>query len=318
MEARLAAVTGATGFLGRHIVRALVADGWRVRALVRRDPVDPLWRDLRPEVVPGDLDDRDGLARLCRGANAVVHAAGLIKARREAAFRAVNVTGAERVATVARAQAPGAAFVLVSSLAARAPGLSAYARSKRDAEDAVQQALGGGAQVVRPCALYGPGDRETLGLFRAAAASPVLPVLHDDARICLMHAADAARAVAALAGRAAGPAVTLSDARTDGYSWREIMTAAAEAVGKRSRLAPLPPAALRALGMAADATRLLGAATVLGSGKVRELMHRDWSVRPAEQAHASLAPQFDLRRGFRDTVGWYREAGWLTPARPVS
>src|SRR5678815_2834518 len=62
LTGRLAAVTGATGFLGRQIVRALAADGWSVRVLARRDPVDPLWRDLAPDVVLGDVADEAALS----------------------------------------------------------------------------------------------------------------------------------------------------------------------------------------------------------------------------------------------------------------
>ena len=310
MEPRLAAVTGGTGFLGCHIVRALVADGWRVRVLVRRDPVGPLWRGLRPEVVPGDLDDRASLERLCRGAQAVVHAAGLVKARSEAALRDVNVAGAARVAAVAQAQEPEARFVLVSSLAAREPHLSAYARSKCDGEDAVQQALGGGAQVVRPCAVYGPGDRETLALFRAAAASPVLPVLDETARVCLVHAADAAGAVAALAAGPAGPPLALSDLRADGYGWREIMTVAAEAVGRRPRLTRLPPLTLRALGASVDAARRLGATPMLESGKVRELLHR--GLERGERGAMGARPRAAIRLARRfSTDCRLVQGGWI-------
>ncbi|MBE7216899.1 MAG: NAD-dependent epimerase/dehydratase family protein [Caulobacteraceae bacterium] len=314
MEAPLAAVTGGTGFLGRHLVAALLADGWRVRALVRRSPGDASWPEGRVELVAGDLDDAGSLERLCRGAQAVVHAAGAIKARRRSTFEAVNVTGAAATAAAAaRAAAPGAAFVLVSSLAAREPGLSAYAQSKRRGEDAVRRALGEAACVARPCALYGPGDRETLALFRAASG-PVAPVLAPRARVCLMHGADAGRALAALARAPAAGVVELSDARPQGYGWREIMSAAAQAVGARPRQVRVPAAAIRALGLLGDVGRRLGASPMLTSGKARELLHEDWSVGAAT---AAPAPEYDLARGFSQTVAWYRARGWLPPAQAL-
>ncbi len=195
---RLVAVTGATGFLGRHLIHALTRDGWRVRVLARREPAPWIAEDA-PEVVRGDLADADALTRLCAGADAVVHAAGLVRARRDAEFAQVNAEGAERVAAIVRRAAPEAAFLLVSSLAAREPQLSPYARSKRDAEDLVQAIWGGIAQVARPCAVYGPGDVASGPLFRTAARWPVLPGPSDPrARLTLVHVADCARDIAAM------------------------------------------------------------------------------------------------------------------------
>ena len=316
MDRGLAALTGGTGFLGRHIARALAADGWRVRLLARRDPADVLGPGATPEVVLGDLADRAALGRLCAGADLVVHAAGLVRAPGLAAFRVVNVQGARAVVKAALA-AGRARFVLVSSLAAREPQLSAYARSKREGEEAVLAMLGQAARVVRPCAVYGPGDRETLALFAAAARSPVLPVLRPDARITLIHVEDAARAIAAFA---ADPAprpslAALCDARADGYGLGEIMATAAAAVGRRPRLVVAPDAALRAAGRLGDLAGRLGAPFALTSGKAREVLHRDWSVATAEGWPGAPAPRFGLADGFAHTVAAHRAAGWLAPRR---
>ena len=78
---RLVAITGATGFLGQHLVRAFADDGWRVRILSRRDPISPFWSGLAPEVICGALSDDDALRSLCDGAEVVVHAGGLIGGR---------------------------------------------------------------------------------------------------------------------------------------------------------------------------------------------------------------------------------------------
>src|SRR5436190_1019910 len=121
-----AAVTGATGFLGRRLVPALVERGWEARALVRRAPETGLWDAAAPDLVRGDLADEAALRTLCDGVDAVIHAAGLIKARNRAAFFEANEAGARRVAQAAG----GARVLLVSSLAAREPRLSDYAASK--------------------------------------------------------------------------------------------------------------------------------------------------------------------------------------------
>lgn len=306
---RLAAVTGATGFLGRQIVRALAEQGWRVRVLARRDPVDSLWREAEPQVILGDLDDAFALERLCADAEVVIHAAGLVKGRNRAAFDAVNVAGARRVAAAAR-HTPH--VVLVSSLAAREPHLSHYSASKRAGEAAMAEALGDRLTIVRPCAIYGPGDREMLPVFQAAATVPVLPIFDDRARVAMIHVEDAAlQTVALAAAPSAGRIVALCDARRDGYSWRELMTAAARASGRTPRLTPIPKAFVHALGITNDFTALLGAAPMLTSAKARELLHPDWSVATHELWEGGPPARHDLESGFAATAAWYRTAAWM-------
>ncbi|MDB5448758.1 MAG: epimerase [Phenylobacterium sp.] len=301
------AVTGATGFLGRHLVRALAEAGWSVRALVRRDPV-AAFGATETEVVIGGLADAAAMARLCAGAEVLVHAAGLVKARSRAEFQAVNAEGARRAALAAE-QAGVPRMVLVSSLAAREPQLSAYAASKAAGEAAAAEVLGERLAILRPPAIYGPGDLETLAVFRLAACSPLLPTFDPRARIAMIHAADAARQIAAAA---AGPPerspAALSDARPEGYGWREIAEAAAEAVGRRSRPVRLPGAALALAGAAGSLARALGGNPMLTPGKARELRWPDWSVRPDELWAAAPRAEFGLRDGFAQTVRWWREA----------
>jgi nucleoside-diphosphate-sugar epimerase len=275
-----------------------------VRALARRDAPD-----LDAEVVRGELADPRALAALCAGADLVVHAAGVVKARRPGDFHEVNVEGARRVAEAAR---EAGRVVLVSSLTAREPQLSAYAASKRAAEAAMAAALGDRLSIARPPAIYGPGDRELLPVFRAADALPVLPVFGAQARIAMIHVEDAARQIAALAALPGGATVALSDGRTGGYSWRELMQAAATACGRRTpALAPVPGLVVHALGAANDISALLGATRMLSSGKARELMHPNWSLGPEEWSKALPSARYGLAEGFADTVAWYRSAAWM-------
>lgn len=306
---RLAAVTGATGFLGRQLVRVLAQDGWAVRVLARRDPVDPLWREIEPQVVVGDLADDAALMRLAQGADVLIHAAGLVKAANRAAFHAVNAEGAHRVALAAR-DVPHT--VLVSSLTAREPGLSHYAASKRAGEEAMRVVLGPRLSVVRPCAIYGPGDRELLPVFQAAAVLPVLPVLSETARVAMIHVEDAARQTAAVAAAPSeGRVVALCDDRPEGYGWRELMGAAARACGREPRFAPVPQLLIHALGITNDFTALFGAAPMLTSAKARELLHPNWAVAPEERMPGRAPARYDVASGFSATVAWYRTAAWM-------
>jgi nucleoside-diphosphate-sugar epimerase len=264
-----------------------------------------------PEVVPGDLGDERALATLCHGVDVVIHAAGLVKARSRSAFDAVNVEGARRVAEAARAADVGH-VVLVSSLTAREPQLSHYAASKHAGERAMSEVLGGRLSIVRPCAIYGPGDVELLPVFQAAAVSPVLPVPSERARIAMIHVDDVARQTAFLAAaQPTGRAHALSDGRPEGYGWRELMTAAAAACGARPRLAPVPRAILHAIGITNDFTMLLGRTAMLSSAKVRELLHPEWSLSPEERHTGLPDARYGLTDGFEHTVAWYRSAAWM-------
>ena len=312
----LVALTGATGFIGRHLVVALYQAGFRLRLLLRREPDVPEWRGLPgPEVVAGALDDEAALDRLVEGADVVIHLAGLIKAARRRDFFAVNRDGAAAMARAVERVAPGARFVLVSSLAAREPQLSDYAASKRAGEGAVLEVLGERASVLRPSVVYGPGDRETLVFFQLAGKR-LVPLLGSAAsRAATIHVADLVRLIVAMA-RAPGTGAEVrsaADDRPQGYSWEELLGAAARAVGNAApRFVRAPRALLGGVALVGDLAKLFGSSSMISSQKLRELRHPDWSVAAAERATApGWAAQFDLERGFADAVAWYRKAGWL-------
>lgn len=285
-----------------------MAHGRSVRVLARR-PTAATWDGASPEVVIGDLDDREALAALTRDADVVIHGAGLIKAMSLAEFMAVNRDGTARLA-----ETTGGRMLQISSLAARKPSLSHYAASKRAGEAAAREILGDRLMVLRPPAIYGPGDRETLGLFQAAGVSPVMPMPADArARLALAHSDDVAALIIECLGRAWTPGVfAVGGARPDGYGWREIFETAATAVGRKPILLPLPAWALRAAGAGAELVGAVrGTPMIFNRGKVRELLHRDWSVPRSSLPPGAETPFRDLKSGFEHAIEWYREAGWL-------
>jgi len=314
--ARLAAVTGATGFLGRYIVGALAAAGWQVRVLARRDIAHPQLDGLTIQSIAGDLSNRAALSALIDGADIVVHAAGLIKAANAAAFRAVNVDGTANLVAAINGCAQRKHLVLVSSMVTRESGLSAYAETKRGGENVVMTALNAphGWTIAKPCAIYGPWDKETLSIFQAVARG-IFPSMHGpEARVALIHAADAAAAIAALCDRPpARQSYELTDRRIEGYAWNEVVSAAEAAIGKKALRVPLPAIAVRAAGAINTALAgVLGRSPIFTSGKAREILHGDWgSALDCQPPRAIWQPQIDLDAGFRETVAWYRDRKWL-------
>ncbi len=236
----LVALTRATGFIGRRLVPLLAADGWRVRLLLRRDPVVPEWRGVEMQVVAGGLDDAAALRQFAAGAAAVVHVAGMIKAARRRQYYAVNHAGSAALADAVLASAPHARFLHVSTIAAREPQLSDYAGSKRAGEDAVRERLGARVTVLRPPAVYGPGDRESMLFFQLAAKSFVPVLGAPEARAAMIHADDLATLlVAQLREEPRGAVLTAADGKPGGYSWREVLRTGG-ACRRQSRRAIVP------------------------------------------------------------------------------
>jgi nucleoside-diphosphate-sugar epimerase len=296
------------------MTRALAESGWRVRLLLRREPDIPEWRDLRPQVVAGSLGDAAALERLVEGTDAVIHAGGLIKAAGRRHFHRVNCECTAALAQTTRQLAPRAHFVFISSLAAREPALSDYAASKQAGEDAVRSLLGARATVLRPAAVYGPADRETLRFFQLARQRFVPLPGPEQARAALIHVGDLARLIVALvASEPKGAVLAAADDRPQGYRWDEVMHMASRAVGNPSARLVRPPRVLwQAVALAGDARRLFGSPAMLSSQKLREVWHADWSVAPDERAQPhGWTPMYDLQTGFADAAEWYRAAGWL-------
>jgi nucleoside-diphosphate-sugar epimerase len=323
MTKPIAAVTGATGFLGAHLLEALHAQGFQLRILARRTVHLPPHLRVDTQIISGDLASDHALERLVDGASVIIHSAGLTKALSKQAFMSVNRDGAQSLALAAQRRATGSHFILISSLAAREPQLSPYAASKRAGEEAVRSTFAHGRlTILRPPAIYGPGDRELLPLFKLASL-PVIPLFGGtSSRVALTHVSDVVATIVALAAK---PAYSQTETNLyscggdapQGYNWREIFAAAAQAQDVESRFFQLPPRLATALLGAAGAfsetwAYLTGTPQVFTLGKAREMLHPDWSVPEKElPSDAFNLPATPLREGFERTISWYRREGWL-------
>ena len=320
-------VTGGTGFVGWHVAKALVDDGWDVHALARGGPDRRSGLEHLPvDIVEGDLGSGPQLARGLAGCVAVVHTAGLVKARTLADYRAVNVGGTEQLLGAAFAACPDAVLVYVSSQAAAGPAregrpvaegdparpVSWYGISKLEGEQAVGSAWKGPWIVVRPGVLYGPRDRGLLTYFRMAARG-VVPVPAARARIQLGGIEETARAISLAAGRPdlAGRAGFLCDPRP--VAVREFAARIAEAAGRTVRFVEVPDAAVRLAGaLETLREKITGQSRPFNADKARELLAGDWLCDPVPlRRDLGLPDPVPLEEGLRAAWSWYREKGWL-------
>lgn len=322
------AITGATGFIGANLLEALGSAGVRPMVLVRDARRLPAHLAGGVEAIPGDLDDRAALARLCAGAGTVLHLAGLVRAPDEAAFDHANRVGTANLVAALEAAAPGARLVHLSSLAAAGPSpepggrdpadeprpVSAYGRSKLAGEREAMR-YGGPWTVLRPPAVYGPRDIDILQFFRLVARG-VVPLPSGERFVTTVYVADVVRAVlAAAAGAAPGRVLHLGEPTP--RSMVELIEAMAAAGGVRARTIAVPPWVLRAAGRVGDLLQRVGFRTVaMTSDKAGELLARHWTARTAGSLEAlGLGGHVPFAQGAGVTWEWYRRQGWIPHAK---
>ena len=326
MTARLAFLTGATGFLGGHVARALVAQGWRVRALARSDPGRALLLEGLPiETVRGDLSGLAGLEAAATGCDAIVHLAGVLKARTLDEYREVNVRGTERLVAAAAAVAPDAMVVQISSLSAAGPArdgrpvtpadaprpVSWYGQSKLEGEEVVRAGWKGPWVVIRPGVIYGPADQGLLTYFRMAAKGFV-PVPAARSRIQIGSVEQIALAIAKAAGRRdlAGRTAFLCD--PEPVTVGHLAGLIARIPPKPARLIPLPDFLVRVAGLAETIRETLTRESrPFNADKARELLAGQWLCESGLRAELELPDPIPLEKGLRATWDWYRSRGWL-------
>ena len=302
------ALTGATGFVGAELAKQLATTGRRIQALIRPASTWKQPADIAVKWIEGDLADLDSLRRLVTGATAVVHCAGAVRGATREQFNRVNADGLAHLARAAAAQKPAPRFLLISSLAAREPHLSHYAASKRLGEKVlVEKSDRLPWTIYRPCAVYGPGDRELLPVFKWMAKG-IAPVLGSgNARFSLLYVKDLAEAVVQWLNCNCRMSDTfeLHDGHPGGYTWHDVIDTFKH-LRTRSVVSIKMPMVLARLVAVLNlpVSRVLGYAPMLTPGKVRELSHSDWVCDNAALNSATgWTPRVLLPEGLRQTLG---------------
>lgn len=305
---KVIAITGATGFIGGALIERLLADGRHVQALLRPASVHKKPVNGAVRWIQGDLDDPDSLRQLVHGAEVIIHCAGLVRGATREQFNRVNVDGVARLVQTVSEQPPAQRFLLISSLAAREPQLSAHAASKQQGERRLMD-LSGNTQwtVFRPTAVYGPGDREIMPVLRWMARG-VAPLMGSgNGRFSFIYVADLVDAIVRWIDcrQIKCGIYELHDGSPTGYSWHDIVDVIAGLRGApvvRLKV-PVPMVKLAAALNIAFA-RSVGYAPMLTPGKVRELTHTDWTVDNAAICEdIGWSPKIKLAEGLRRTLG---------------
>ena len=297
------AVTGGTGFVGAHLLRMASEQGYGIRALTRR----PVASADGITWIEGALDRPESLRSLAEGADAVVHIAGLISGSR-AEFEAVNAGGTASMIEAARSGGVRR-FIHISTLAAREPELSNYGWSKCEAERIVK-ASGLDWTIVRPPAVFGPGDRETLELFKMAKRG--LVALPPRGRFSVIHVEDLCRLILALldAPENIGSIYEPDDGREGGWDNRHFARTLGRLFGKRATTVAMPRLVLAGAARLDRLFRRGGAK--LTPDRVSYFCHPDWVTRAERRPPATLwQPEVRTATGLKATAEWYRQHGWL-------
>lgn len=342
---RHAIVTGATGFIGQHLVRRLAASGVRVRCLVHHADFVGCFDDLDVTYAVGDVTAPGALARLLPGVQTVYHLAGATLARTAAEFDRTNATGTRLVAESCAAMADPPVLVFVSSLAAAGPSpfdqprieaqppapVSKYGRSKLAAERALKELADRmPISVIRPPSVYGPRELYMLDMFRTVSRGWNVIPGRQPMRMSLVHVQDVVEAMilAAERGKRLSTLPGDSEEATRGTyfvagrerpTFRELGDLVGEAVGRdcvRSLHMPLP--LCHTVGLIGETvSRVHGKPGLLNRDKMREAAAGSWTCLASRaENELGFTPRANLTDGLRQTARWYFDNGWVREPKP--
>ncbi len=322
-------VTGASGFIGSHVVEEIAASGSSVRALVRKSSSLAFLDHPGVELAHGDVTDRDSLDSALSGVQGVVHCAGVTKAFSLDQYREINRIGTENLlrACCSASHEPSR-IVCLSSLAAYGPSLrgrpvrepdephpvSDYGQSKLEGQQAAESFMDRlSITILIPPAVYGPRDRDIYAYFKFAKIG-IVPFLGRRERyLSVIYVKDLARAAVEclFQSKADGGKYLIEDGVI--HTWRSLARQISSTMGKRTAAVVIPSslATLVAL-MAETHSRITGRPPLLGRQKMRELMQPSWTC-TGEHIRRDLGflPRHPLANGIEETHSWYRKHHWL-------
>lgn len=329
---KTAFVTGATGFVGRHLIAHLRQQDWQVRALARNpDKFDALFGgEPSVERIAGDLTDKDALRRGLADCDLLFHVAGVTKAAFTDEYYRINHQGTAFLYEQVRELQPALAKIVhVSTLAAVGPAASSrppaefpeprpishYGRSKLLGEEEARRLMADyPLTIIRPPAVFGPADTDVLMFFKMVSRG-ILPLIGgDDKLVSLIYVEDLAMALLAAALSPATTGRTYFVCYDEPFRWKELGALAARILTRQVRCIAFPHLLTRTVGILSEFIhRIAGRATKLNQDTTREMTQSYW-ICSNERAREdfNFRPHFPIEEAFAKTISWYQEHGQLS------
>jgi nucleoside-diphosphate-sugar epimerase len=322
-------ITGATGFVGSHVAERLLADGHKVRALVRGSS-DLKWlRGLDIETVKGNMLDPSSLKDAMQGIEAIVHIAGVTASNTKQGFIEGNITATRGLLEAAKLYAPNLQrFIHISSQTAGGPSpenilrtedmpprpLTTYGKSKLGAEQAVMEYYDVfPGTILRLPVIYGPRDSAVHTFFQAISRGIKPLIGFSDKYVNLLHVSDIAESISLALSNDVSKNRLYNVGAPDHKNWRELSDITARIMGKRGFFVNVPHTLVTIIaGLSEGASRFKTKPSVLNWEKRLDITEPRWTIDTGRiQNELGFIPKVSVDEGFRDTIEWYKKEGWL-------
>ncbi|OGU65951.1 MAG: nucleoside-diphosphate sugar epimerase [Stygiobacter sp. RIFOXYC12_FULL_38_8] len=325
----ISVVTGASGFVGSHLVDKLLAEGHHVKCILRSSS-SRKWLEGKPvEIVNCGLFDKTALKEVLKGADYIYHVAGVVKAKTEEEYFKGNVESTKTLLDVAAEVNPNLKrFVVVSSQTACGPSFNGKPCSEETQEHPIttygrskfaQEALAKSyfdklpITIVRPPAVFGERDTEVYLIFKTYKAGLMTLIGFDDKKLNLIHVADLVRGIydASISPNTIGQKYFVASEEL--YTWPQVGDAIAKALGKRALTLRLPHSLVYSVAAIAQFFAMFSSkAATFNLEKARDFVQPGWTCDVSKaKKDFGFTQKVSLEEGIKRSIDWYKEMKWL-------